>query len=81
VSDEREQLSLPQVHCEPIWDSTTAASYLQIHPRTLIKMARSGEIPAFQIGTHWRFRRSDLDEWMGSKVSSNSKLNGPVRVN
>jgi excisionase family DNA binding protein len=81
VSDERGHLSLSHAYCEPIWDSTTAASYLQIHPRTLIRMARSGEIPAFQIGTHWRFRRSDLDEWMGSKVSSHSKLNGPVRVN
>jgi hypothetical protein len=37
-------------------------------------MTRSGEIPGFQIGTHWRFRASDLDEWMRLKVISNAKL-------
>lgn len=71
---EEQQVSIQAAGCEPIWDSETAAAYLQIHPRTLTRMARNGEIPGFQIGTHWRFRASDLDEWMRSKVISNSKL-------
>ena len=58
----------------PFLTTEEGASYLRIHPRTLARMARDGEIPAFQIGRHWRFRRSDLDAWVDSKISSGTKL-------
>ena len=58
----------------PFLTTEEGASYLRIHPRTLARMARLGEIPAFQIGRHWRFRRVDLDAWADSKISSGSKL-------
>ncbi len=61
------------------WTTQEAADFLQIHPRTITRMAKSGELPAFRIGTHWRFRPSDLDDWMRSKVSC-TQLN-PVRDN
>jgi excisionase family DNA binding protein len=53
----------------PIWNSCEAAEYLKIHPRTLTRMARRGEIPSIQIGRLWGFRQSDLDEWLGCKVN------------
>ncbi|MGD0183575.1 MAG: helix-turn-helix domain-containing protein [Terriglobales bacterium] len=34
---------------------------LQIHPKTLQRLARKGEIRAMRIGKLWRFRASDLD--------------------
>lgn len=49
---------------EPLLDSTEAASLLKIHPKTLQKMARHGEIKAIQIGKLWRFRASALNEWL-----------------
>jgi len=58
----------------PVLNTEEAASYLRIHPRTLTRMARHGEIPGLQIGRHWRFRRADLDAWVDSKVSSAAKL-------
>lgn len=66
---------------EPIWDTEQAARYLQIHPRTLTRKAREGDIPGFNIGKHWRFRKRDLDAWIDSKVSCVTKLTNPVRVN
>ena len=63
---------------EPIWDSTEAARYLRIHPRTLTRMARRGEIPAIAIGRLWRFRRVDLDAWLKNRVSS---VSYPCRLN
>ncbi|HWS16948.1 MAG TPA: helix-turn-helix domain-containing protein [Candidatus Elarobacter sp.] len=45
-------------------DSTEAAELLKIHPKTLQKMARKGEIAAVQIGKLWRFRASALNEWL-----------------
>ena len=50
---------------EPLLDSTEAASLLKIHPKTLQRMARNGEIAGIQIGRLWRFRASALDSWLG----------------
>jgi excisionase family DNA binding protein len=55
---------------EPILNTEEAAALLQIHPKTLQKMAREGIVPAFRIGDLWRFRASALDEWLRSGVSS-----------
>ena len=58
----------------PLLNSQQAARYLGVHPRTLTRLARDGEIPALQIGRHWRFRISDLDAWTQSKISCSAKL-------
>ncbi len=49
---------------EPLLDSDEAAALLKIHPKTLQRMARRGEIPGIQIGKLWRFRTSELNAWM-----------------
>jgi excisionase family DNA binding protein len=49
---------------EPLLDSEQAASLLRIHPKTLQKMARRGEIHGTHIGKLWRFRASDLNDWV-----------------
>ena len=38
--------------------------YLKIPKPTLYTLAQSGRIPAAKIGKHWRFRRSDVDQWL-----------------
>ena len=42
--------------------------------KTLQKMARQRRIPGKQVGDLWRFRASQLDEWLRSPVSSESHL-------
>jgi len=54
---------------EPLLDSEEAAALLKIHPKTLQKLARRGEIAAIQIGKLWRFRASALNEWL-EKIAS-----------
>ena len=39
-------------------------SYLKTTPRTIYRLIRSGELPAVRIGRQWRFRRTDLDQWV-----------------
>lgn len=58
---------------EPLLDSDEAAALLKIHPKTLQRMARRGEIPAIQIGKLWRFRASELDAWMAHTVGTSSR--------
>lgn len=56
---------------EPVVDSEEAAKFLNINPKTLQKMARNGVVPGYRIGKLWKFRISDLDAWLRSKVISN----------
>ncbi|MGB8888786.1 MAG: helix-turn-helix domain-containing protein [Candidatus Korobacteraceae bacterium] len=54
---------------EPLLDSEEAAALLKIHPKTLQKMARRGEVVAIQIGRLWRFRASALNRWLARIAS------------
>jgi excisionase family DNA binding protein len=49
---------------EPLLDSGQAANLLRIHRKTLQKMARRGELHGMRVGKLWRFRVSDLNEWL-----------------
>ena len=37
--------------------------YLKIPKPTLYELAKHGRIPAAKVGKHWRFRRSEIDDW------------------
>jgi len=40
------------------------AEYLNVHKDTLRRRAKNGTIPAFKIGTDWRFYKSSIDSWI-----------------
>ena len=45
------------------------SAVLRIHPTTLYRLAKQGEIPAFRIGSDWRFRKDAIERWTGVKRS------------
>mgnify|MGYP001563070352 FL=1 len=47
------------------------AEYLNIHPLTVHRYAREGKIPAFKIGTDWRFHKKYLEKWIKQKLIYN----------
>ena len=48
-----------------------AANYLNIKPVTLRKWIKQNkDLPAHQIGRLWKFKRSELDEWVQSGKSA-----------
>jgi len=61
---------LRELTFEQLLDSDEAAALLKIHPKTLQKMARNGEITGVQVGRLWRFRASVIDEWLEHKMAS-----------
>jgi excisionase family DNA binding protein len=61
--------ALPEDEFEPLLDSEEAAALLKIHPKTLQKLARNGEVSAIHIGKLWRFRASALNRWL-EKIAS-----------
>jgi excisionase family DNA binding protein len=54
--------------CEPLIDADEAAKLLEVHPKTVKRLAAEGIIPAMRIGRLWRFRASLLDAWMRSQL-------------
>jgi len=63
---------------EPLLDDNQASALLGgIHVKTLQRLARTGNVPAYRVGRFWRYRASELDSWLRSKVNSPRQ---PARV-
>ncbi|MFC1674877.1 helix-turn-helix domain-containing protein [Candidatus Omnitrophota bacterium] len=60
-----------------IMTTKDVAEYLNLHPLTVHRYAREGKIPAFKIGTDWRFHRKYIESWIRDKVDRNT--NGKER--
>jgi excisionase family DNA binding protein len=65
----------PTLHFEPLLDDKQAGEMLGLHPKTLQRLARQGDIPAIRIGRYWRFRASSLNAWIDLQSTSQ-----PARV-
>ncbi len=46
------------------------AEYLKVTERTIYRLAAAKKIPGFKLGGTWRFRRSDLDEWIAASLTN-----------
>ena len=64
LSDTNEGATLPS-----FLTTEEVLGYLKVNPRTIYRLIRSGELPAIRIGRQWRFRRSDLNEWIDRQRS------------
>ncbi len=52
---------------DEIMNIKEVSEYLKIPISTVYKLAQSGEVPAVQVGKHWRFMKKDLDHLFGKK--------------
>ena len=48
------------------------AHYLKVNVTTIYLWSNRGQIPAIRVGNLWRYRRSDIDDWL------NAQRNQPV---
>lgn len=51
-----------------VFTTTAAAKELGISRPTLVKMIRNGEIPAHQVGSHFRIMREDLESYQRAQL-------------
>jgi excisionase family DNA binding protein len=47
------------------------SEFLRVHPSTIYKLVKNGELPAFRVGTDWRFNFETIDRWL-EKLSTKS---------
>jgi excisionase family DNA binding protein len=52
----------------PMLTRDSAAAYLAVSKRTLDRLVQAGELPAYRIGGHRRFRLDDIDSFVASKL-------------
>ena len=48
----------------PLWTVEDVAQYLSLEPETVRRMARDGQLPGRKIGRVWRFRETDLRNFL-----------------
>jgi excisionase family DNA binding protein len=42
---------------------TELSEYLRVHPTTIYKLLRRGELPGFRVGSDWRFHIEVVERW------------------
>jgi len=40
------------------------ARYLHLHVTTVYKLLKNKDIPAFKLGSDWRFEKAEIDSWV-----------------
>lgn len=43
------------------------AEYLKVNERTIYRLSIEKKIPAFRVGSSWRFRKDEIDGWIASQ--------------
>jgi excisionase family DNA binding protein len=43
------------------------AEMLKLRYSTVLDLSHRGVLPAFKVGKHWRYRRSELEEWLSTR--------------
>ncbi|HKV55545.1 MAG TPA: helix-turn-helix domain-containing protein [Candidatus Binataceae bacterium] len=39
------------------------AQYLRVHPSTIYRLVKKKQLPAFKVGSDWRFNLESIDRW------------------
>ena len=62
-----------KAHLQVIFTLDELAAYLKVGKRTLYRLAVHEEIPAFKVGWTWRFRQSEIDQWLNEQTRAGAK--------
>jgi excisionase family DNA binding protein len=55
---------------DQVLDAPGAAILLKVSTKTLLRLARAGELPARKVGREWRFEKSALLDHIAGRVSA-----------
>ena len=40
------------------------ADFLHVHPSTVYRLLKNRRIPAFKVGSDWRFNQESIEQWV-----------------
>jgi excisionase family DNA binding protein len=58
---------------DEILEVKDVAQILKVSTRTVIRLAERGELTAFKVGDLWRFRRSDVNDYIERQIQRRKK--------
>ena len=50
------------------------AQFLHVHPSTIYRMLKKRNIPAFKVGSDWRFNQESIERWMREREDGMSAV-------
>lgn len=53
-----------------VFTLTEVAELLKVHPSTIYRLLRDHSIPAFKMGSDWRFNEESIERWMQERESA-----------
>jgi excisionase family DNA binding protein len=59
----RNNVAEPKYNLPRVMTVRELSAYLRVHPSTIYKLLRRGELPGFRIGTDCRFNAEVIDRW------------------
>jgi excisionase family DNA binding protein len=63
----REMTTIERSKESEILTAAQVAEYLKVHRATIYKLLKAGKLPAFKIGSDYRFKREQIDEWRAAQ--------------
>ncbi len=58
---------------ENLLTTEQVARYLKIDRFTLYRLVERKKIPAFKVGSQWRFKRTMLEDWLAKNLNLSQK--------
>ena len=56
------------------------ANYLRVHPSTIYRLLKRRGLPAFKVGSDWRFNSESIDRWLLEREQSEGQGGGRPKV-
>ena len=52
----------------PVLTVKEVADYLHVHESTIYRLLKRSQLPAFRVGSDWRFRKDVIKRWIGDEA-------------
>lgn len=66
---------------EDILTLQEVAKYLKVDERTVYRMVKSKQLPAFKVRNQWRFKKDGMDKWIeANNINADDTANNKVEV-
>ena len=52
------------------------SAYLKVTERTIYRLVAGKKMPAFKVGGSWRFKKTDIDQWIKSQSENVAAAEG-----
>ena len=64
----------------PVLTVNELSDYLKVHPTTIYRLLKTGQLPGFRIGSDWRFNVEEIERWLAEREKRPHATDSPPLV-